>query len=103
MKLYPYTSTWDANDAHATLKADGAHCTIVDPLPAFYGLSQRTGIPVTCLMRYVLAKYAASDAAMQATEPLLLQILDKKIAAADAADSDAALPPANAAKQEIFA
>ena len=67
MKLYPYTSTWDANDAHATLKADGAHCTIVDPLPAFYGLSQRTGIPVTCLMRYVLAKYAASDAAMQAT------------------------------------
>ena len=54
-------------------------------------------------MRYVLAKYAASDAAMQATEPLLLQILDKKIAAADAADSDAALPPANAAKQEIFA
>ncbi len=40
---------------------------------------------------------------MQATEPLLLQLLDKEIAAADAADRDAALLPANAAKQEIFA
>ena len=103
MKLYPYTGTWDANDAHTTLKADVAHYTSADPLPAFYGLSQRTGIPVTCLIRYVLAKYAASDAAMQATEPLLLQLLDKEIAAADAADSGAALLPAYAAKQEIFA
>ena len=103
MKLYPYTGTWDANNAHATLEADVAHYTSVDPLPDFYGLSQRTGIPVTCLIRYVLAKYAASDAAMQATEPLLLQLLDKEIAAADAADRDAALPPAYATKQEIFA
>ena len=103
MKLYPYTGTWDANDVHATLTADVAHYTIVDPLPAFYGLSQQTGIPVTCLIRYVLAIYAASDAAMQATEPLLLQLLDKEIAAADAADSGAALLPACAAKQEIFA
>ena len=55
MKLYPYTDTWDANDAHATLKADVAHYKVVDPLPAFYGLSQQTGIPVTCLIRYVLA------------------------------------------------
>ena len=68
---------------------------------SFYGLSQRTGIPVTCLIRYVLAKYAASDAATLATEPLLLQLLDKEIA--DAADRDAALLPAYAAKQEIFA
>ena len=67
MKLYPYTGTWDANDAHATLKADVAHYTSADPLPAFNGLSQRTGIPVPCLIRYVLAKYTASDAAMQAT------------------------------------
>ena len=103
MKHNPYTGTWDANDAHATLKADVAHYTVVDPLPAFYGLSQQTGIPVTCLIRYVLAKYAASDAAMQATEPLLLQLLNKEIAAADAADSGAALLPAYAAKQEIFA
>ena len=40
---------------------------------------------------------------MQATEPLLLQLLDKEIAAADAADRDAALPPAYATKQEKFA
>ena len=40
---------------------------------------------------------------MQATEPLLLQLLDKEIAAADAANSDAALLPAYATKQEIFA
>ncbi len=103
MKPYPYTGTWDANDAHATLKADVAHYTSVDPLPALYGLSQGTGIPVTCLIRYVLTKYAASDAATLATEPLLLRLLDKEIAAADAADRDAALLPAYAAKQEIFA
>ena len=101
MKLNPYTDTWHANDAHANLKADVAHYTVVDPLPAFYGLTQQTGIPVTCLIRYVLAKYAASDAAMQATEPLLLQLLDKEIA--DAADRDEALIPAYATKQEIFA
>ena len=71
--------------------------------PLFFRLSQQTGIPVTCLIRYVLAKYAASDAAMQATGPLLLQLLDKEIAAADAADRDAALLPAYATKQEIFA
>ena len=70
---------------------------------SFYGLSQRTGIPVTCLIRYVLTNYAASDAAMQATEPLLLQLLDKEIAAADAADRDAAQLPAYATKQNIFA
>ncbi len=103
MKFYPYTDTWDANDAHATLEADVAHYTIVDPLPAFYGLSQRTGIPVTCLIRYILAKYAASYAAMQATEPLLLRLLDKAIAAADAADRDVALLPAYATKQGFFA
>jgi len=40
---------------------------------------------------------------MLATEPLLLQLLDKEIAAADAADSAAALLPAYATKQEIFA
>ena len=37
MKLYPYTGTWDANDAHATLKADVAHYTSADPLTAFMG------------------------------------------------------------------
>ena len=39
---------------------------------------------------------------MQATEPLLLQLLDKEIAAADAKDSDAALLPAYATKQKIL-
>ena len=80
-----------------------AHYTSADPLPAFNGLSQRTGIPVTCLIRYVLSKYAASYGATLTTEPLLLQLLDKEIAAADAADRDAALLPAYATKQEIFA
>ena len=40
---------------------------------------------------------------MQATESLLLQLLNKEIAAADAADSGAALLPAYATKQEIIA
>ena len=40
---------------------------------------------------------------MQATEPLLLRLLDKEIAANAPMDSGAALLPAYAAKQNIFA
>ena len=88
MQLYPYTDTWDENDPHANFKADVAHYTIVDPLPTLEGLSQSTGVPVPCLIRYVLVKYAASGAeALMAMGPLVLRQMQEQIDAAEVADT----------------
>lgn len=102
MELYPYTDTWPADDGHANFKAEVAHYTIVDPLPTLEGLSQATGIPVPCLVRYVLVKYAASNAeALLAMGPLVVQQMEGHIAQAEAADTDAARLAAYAALKQM--
>ena len=91
MELYPYTDTWDDQDPHANFKADVAQYTLVDPLPTLAGLSQATGVPVPCLIRYVLVKYAASNAeALLAMGPLVLNQMEQHIAAAEATGTDQA-------------
>jgi len=91
MQLYPYTDSWDEQDPHANFKAEVAHYTVVDPLPTIEGLSQNTGIPVPCLVRYILVKYASSNAdALLAMGPLVFQQMEGLIAAAEAEDIDAA-------------
>lgn len=91
MQLYPYTDSWAEDDPHANFKADVALYTIVDPLPTLEGLSQHTGIPVPCLIRYVLVKYASSNAdALLAMGPLVIRQMEQQIAAAEAEDSDQA-------------
>ncbi|GDX68883.1 hypothetical protein LBMAG37_20380 [Anaerolineae bacterium] len=92
MKLYPYTDVWESNDAHANFKADVAQNTVADPLPAVYELSQRTGIPVTCLIRYILAKYTTSNGALLATVAPQLQLIEEEICPAEV--REAALLPA---------
>lgn len=92
MKLYPYTDVWESNDAHANFKADVAQNTVADPLPAVYELSQRTGIPVTCLIRYILAKYTTSNGALLATVAPQLQLIEEDICPAEV--REAALLPA---------
>lgn len=92
MKLYPYTDVWESNDAHANFKADVAQNTVADPLPAVYELSQRTGIPVTCLIRYILAKYTTSNGALLATVAPQLQLIEEEICPAEI--REAALLPA---------
>ena len=85
MQLYPYTDSWEEQDPHANFKADVAHYTVVDPLPTMEGLSQTTGIPVPCLIRYVLVKYAASNAdALLPMGPLVIHQMEQQIAAAEA-------------------
>jgi hypothetical protein len=85
MQLYPYTDSWEEQDPHANFKADVAHYTVVDPLPTMEGLSQTTGIPVPCLIRYVLVKYAASNAdALLTMGPLVIHQMEQQIAAAEA-------------------
>lgn len=102
MQLYPYTDSWEEHDPHANFKADVAHYTVVDPLPTIEGLSQYTGVPVPCLIRYVLVKYAASNAdALLAMGPLVIHQMEQHIATAEAEGSNQARLKAYDALRQI--
>ena len=102
MQLYAYTDSWEEHDPHANFKADVAHYTVADPLPTIEGLSQYTGIPVPCLIRYILVKYAASNAdALLAMGPLVLHQMEQQIAAAEADGTDRARLKAYDALRQI--
>jgi hypothetical protein len=102
MQLYPYTDSWEENDPDANFKAEVAHYTLVDPFPTIEGLSQNTGIPVPCLIRYVLVKYATSNAdALLMMGPLVLHQMEEHIAAAEAEGSDQARLKAYEALRQI--
>jgi hypothetical protein len=102
MQLYPYTDSWEEHDPHANFKAEVANYTVADPLPTMEGLSQATGIPVPCLVRYILVKYAASNAdTLLAMGPLVLHQMEQQIAAAESEDSDEARLKAYEALRQI--
>ena len=91
MNLRPYRDTWSPDDRHANFKADVACYTSADPMPTLENLSRATGIPVECLVRYVLVKYAASGPdAVLAMEPIVLRQMRDHVAAAEADGTDAA-------------
>ena len=91
MELRPYRDTWPADDNHANFKAEVAGYTSADPLPTLENLSKSTGIPVECLIRYVLVKYAGSGAdALLAMRPVVLRQMEEHIAVAEREGSDAA-------------
>ena len=91
MNLYPYTDSWPADDPHANFKADVAAYTTADPLPTLENLSKATGVPVSCLVRYVLVKYAASGAdALLTMSPIVVQQMAEHVAKAEAAATDQA-------------
>ncbi len=91
MELRPYRETWQPDDRHANFKADVAAYTSADPLPTLENLSKGTGIPVDCLIRYVLVKYAASGAdALLAMKPVVLRQMEEHVAVAEKDGSDAA-------------
>ena len=90
MELRPYRDTWPSDDPHANFKADVAGYTSADPLPTLRNLSAQTGIPLECLIRYVLVKYAASGAdALLAMRPVVLRQMEDHVALAEREDSDA--------------
>lgn len=102
MQLYPYTDSWKEDDPHANFKADVALYTVVDPLPTLEGLSRHTGVPLPCLIRYVLVKYASSNAdALLAMGPLVIHQMEQQIATAEAEDSDQARLQAYDALRQI--
>lgn len=91
MNLSAYTDRWPADDPHANFKADVAAYTAADPLPTLENLSKATGVPVPCLVRYVLVKYAASGAdALLAMSPIVLQQMADQVAKAEATGTEAA-------------
>ncbi len=91
MELYPYREPWADDDPHANFKTEVALYTVADPLPTLENLSKATGIPVPCLVRYVLVKYAASGAdGLLSMTPIVLQQLADHVEKAEADGSDAA-------------
>ena len=78
--------------------------TSADPLPTLENLSRGTGIPVECLIRYVLVKYAASGAdALLAMRPVVLRQMEEHVAAAERDGGDAARLRAYAALKSMIA
>lgn len=103
MDLFPYTDSWPPTDPHANFKEEVAHYTVTDPLPTLEGLSRATGIPVGALARYILVKYAASNAEMLLhLGPLALHQMEAHIARAEAANTpEARLAAYDALKQMV--
>jgi hypothetical protein len=103
VKLEPYRDSWTEDDRHANFKADVACYTAADPLPTLENLSKGTGIPVGCLVRYVLVKYAASGSdALLSMGPIVFGQMQAHVRRAEEDGSDAAKLRAYAALKEMI-
>jgi hypothetical protein len=101
--LKPYRDTWPEDDRHANFKAEVACYTAADPLPTLENLSAGTGIPVGCLIRYVLVKYAASGSeALMAMDPIVFRQMREHVERAEKDGSDAAKLKAYGALREMI-
>ena len=72
MDLRPYRDTWPPDDPHANFKSAVANYTTTEPMPTLQRLSARTGIPLECLVRYVLVKWAASGSEALLAMPIIV-------------------------------
>jgi hypothetical protein len=91
MELPPYRDTWEPDDPHANFKSEVAGYTVADPMPTLERLSAATGIPVPCLARYVLVKWAASGPeALLAMGPIALEQMRCHVERAEETGTDAA-------------
>lgn len=94
MDLKPYRDSWTSDDPHANFKAEVACYTAADPMPTLENLSKNTGIPVGCLIRYVLVKYAASGSealmALMARDPIVFRQMRGHVARAEEDGGDEA-------------
>ncbi len=89
IELPIWHATWDDDDPDANFKADVAAYQPADPLYTLENLSARTGIPVTALIRYVLARWASAGAeGLLELGPAMARRLHR--VAEDAAAEDAA-------------
>src|SRR5258708_36935295 len=80
MELRRYTDQWSEDDRHANFKSEVACYTAADPMPTLHNLSRGTGIPVECLARYVLVKYAASGSdALLGMDPIVFRQMRRQV------------------------
>jgi hypothetical protein len=102
--LQPYRDGWAADDRHANFKAEVACYTVADPLPTLENLSLETGIPLGCLIRYVLVKYAASASeALLAMDPIVFRQMREHVRKAEETGTAAAKLEAYAALKSMMA
>ncbi len=103
MELYPYRDTWNEQDPHANFKSEVALYSQSDPLPTLENLSRATGIPVPCLIRCVLVKYAASGAdALLSMTPIVFRQMELQVRMAETAGTDSARLQAYEALRQII-
>ena len=102
-QLKPYRDHWADDDPHANFKAEVACYTAADPLPTMQNLSRLTSIPVECLVRYVLVKYAASASEALLTSPIVFRQMREQIERAEKEGGDAARLRAYAALKDMVA
>jgi hypothetical protein len=104
VELKPYRDVWASGDPHANFKAEVACYTAADPLPTLENLSKGTGIPVECLVRYVLVKYATSASeALMAMSPIVFRQMRDHVAKAEDEGTDEAKLRAYTALKEMIA
>ena len=103
IELQRYTDAWSPADRDANFKAEVACYTAADPLPTLQNLSRGTGIPLGCLARYILVKWAASGSeAMMSIGPIVLRQMQDQIDAAETTGTDEARLAAYAALRQII-
>jgi hypothetical protein len=78
LPLVRWDGPWSADDPDANFKADVALYTKLDPLETLAGLSERIGIPVGALARYVLVRWASagSEALLSAGPSVVERLWD---------------------------
>lgn len=104
IELRPYRESWEETDPHANFKTDVALYTKANPLPTIEQLSNVTGIPVECLIRYVLVKYAASRAdALLNMPPIVFQQMQQQVTQAETVGTSEARLDAYEALRQIIA
>ena len=104
IEIRAYRDEWLPDDPHANFKAEVAAYSVADPLPTLERLSAATGIPVSCLARYVLVKWAASGSeALLAMGTVVFEQMRRHVARAEAAGTDAARLEAYHALRQMIA
>ena len=91
--LERYTGAWGDDDPDANFRTDVELYTRLDPLSTIGVMSQRLGIPVGALCRYVLARWATggADAALELGPSTVDRMWEACVAADETGTDDAKL------------
>jgi len=91
------------NDPHANFRAEVNCYSAADPMPAIESLSALTQVPVDCIVRYVLVKYAASASdALLSLDPIVFRQMREHVMRAETEDTDEARLRAYRALKEVI-